>query len=155
MYLVVIIGIHHVIVLFREVTLLKHGINVSIIIKVIAVGYFLSYIKRSRETLYKLAELTCIRIMCYEFCHILERKHYLIKLLDETIATLYVLLAYVHAIDDGITRLTVNLAIEKEIDVGVLEMVVVDEILNEMNHWSRGHILHKDYILAICKLCPA
>ena len=92
--------------------------------------------------------------MCYKLCHILKWKHYFIKLLDESVTTLDVLLPDIHAIDNGVTWLTVNLSIEEEVDVRVLEMVVVDEVLNEMHHWSTGQAVHQDYILAVSESCP-
>ena len=84
--------------------------------------------------------------MCYEFRHILKRKHHLVKFLDKAVTALDVLLPNVHAIYDGIARLTANLSIEEEVDVGVLEMIVVDEVLNKMHHWGGSHVLHKDDI---------
>ena len=81
--------------------------------------------------------------MCNKLSHILKWKHHFIELLDKSIATLDILLTYVDTIHDSITWLTVNLTIEDEIDVGILKMIVVDEILNEMNHWSGCHILHQ------------
>ena len=117
MNLVVIVCLHYVVLLIREVTFLEYRVNVSIIVKVITVCYVLSYVEWSGETVEELAELAGLRVVGDKFCHIIKWKHYFVEFLDKSVATLDVLLTYVHAIDDSITWLTMDIAIEEEVDV--------------------------------------
>ena len=127
---------------FREIALLEEGVDIGIIEAVIFPGCLVAGIVRSAIAVEQLCVSLCMWVVCNPVRHVRQRSDDILHPMNESVRAFDVLLHHHGSVDIRVARLSFALIIEKEIAVSIGDELILEKLLNEVNHRRRSDIAH-------------